>query len=715
MMESLFSALWYRVADLTPRIRSHANIHRHRYRDETWYVLHDLASGRAHRFSPACYLVIGLMDGGHTIQEIWDTAMGRLGDDAPTQDEMIQLLSQLHSADVLQCDVSPDAAEVFERFEKQQRKKLFGQLMSPLWWRIPLVDPERFLTRLLPWVRPFIGVAGACVWAILVGVALVLATVHWKDLTAGLLDRLMLPSNLIILWCLFPFLKTFHEIGHGLAIKAFGGEVHDMGVMFLVFSPLPYVDASTSSAFASKWQRIAVGAGGMVAELLLAALALFVWLAAEPGLVRSLAYNVVLIAGVSTVLFNGNPLLRYDGYYVLADLLEIPNLYQRSRTYLGYLCERYLFGHREAERPPDSPSERVWFVVYAVSSFVYRIFVIMAIALFLFHKAFYLGMVAVAALLGAWLVVPAWKGIQFLVASPRLRRIRVRAIAISVALVGGVIAGIALVPFPSRTGAEGVVWVPEDALVRAAADGFVERLVARPGSHVRPGDLLLVCRDPQLTTQVEVLEARLRELRARYDEQQPVDRVKAAMVLEEARYVEQDLAKARQQLADLTVRSRVDGSFVVDSADDLPGRFVRRGELLGQVVTSDTITVRAIVAQENTDLVRHHTQRVEVRLSERTGETLLASIKREVPGASERLPSAALGHGGGGTVAVDPRDSHGITAMEKVFQIDLELPVDRRILNVGGRVYVRFDHGWEPLAVQWARQLRQLFLARLNV
>lgn len=714
-MESLFSALWYRVADLKPRIRSHANIHRHRYRGETWYILHDLASGRAHRFSPASYLVIGLMDGRQTIQEIWDTAMGRLGDDAPTQDELIQLLSQLHSADVLQCDVSPDAAELFQRFEKQQRKKLLGQLMSPLWWRIPLVDPERFLVRLLPWARPFIGGAGACVWAILVGVAVVLAGVHWSDLTANLLDRLLMPSNLVILWCVFPVLKTFHEIGHGLAIKAFGGEVHDMGVMFLVFSPLPYVDASTASAFSSKWQRVAVGAGGMMAELFLASLAMFVWLAAEPGLVRSLAYNVVLIAGISTILFNGNPLLRYDGYYMLADLLEIPNLYQRSRTYLGYLCQRYLFGNREAERTPDSRSERAWFVAYAVSSFVYRIFVIVAIALFLFHKAFYLGMVAVAALLGAWLVVPTWKALHFLVASPQLRRVRVRAIAITTALVSVVIVGIALVPFPSRTSAEGIVWVPEDALVRAAADGFVERLVAQPGSHVRTGDLLVLCRDPQLATQVAVLSARLRELKARYDEQQPVDRVKAAMVLEETRYVEGDLAKAREQLEGLTIRSRVDGTFVMDSAEDLPGRFVRRGELLAHVVTLDTITVRAVVAQTNADLVKYHTQRVEVRLSERVEETLLASIKREVPGASERLPSAALGHGGGGTVAVDPRDTHGITAMEKVFQIDLTLPSDRRILNVGGRVYVRFDHGWEPLAVQWARQLRQLFLARLNV
>ncbi len=714
-MERLFSTSWYRVADLKPRLRSHASIHRHRYRGETWYVLQDLVSGRAHRFSPTSYLIIGLMDGRRTIQEIWDAAMGRLGDDAPTQDEMIQLLSQLHSADVLQCDVPPDVAELFQRFQKQQQKKLFGQLMSPLWWRVPLVDPERFLAFLLPWVRPFFGIMGACLWAICVGIALILVGVHWKDLTANLLDRLLLPSNLVVLWIVFPFLKAFHEIGHGLAVKAFGGEVHDMGVMFLVFSPLPYVDASAASAYASKWQRITVGAAGMAAELFLASVALVVWVAAEPGLVRSLAYNVVLIAGLSTLLFNGNPLLRYDGYYMLADLLEIPNLYQRSRTYLGYLCERHLFGHREAEQPQESRSERTWLVVYAVSSFAYRILVIWAIALFLFHKAFYLGMVAVAALVGAWLVVPAWKMLRFLLASPRLRRVRFRAVAVSAVLAGLLIAGVGFVPVPSRTGAEGVVWVPEEALVRGTGDGFVDRVVARPGAHVRPGEVLLECRDSELAARVQVLTARLREVRARYDEHRPVDRVKAAMLLEEIRYAEEDLAKAREELADLTVRSRAEGTFVVDAAEDLPGRFVRRGELLAYVVSLETITVRAVVAQANADLVRRHTQAVAVRLSEQVAEILPASIKREVPGASERLPSAALGQGGGGSVAVDPRDPHGITAMEKVFQIDLTLPSDRRLLNVGGRVYVRFDHGWEPLAVQWARQLRQLFLARLNV
>jgi putative peptide zinc metalloprotease protein len=252
-------------------------------------------------------------------------------------------------------------------------------------------------------------------------------------------------------------------------------------------------------------------------------------------------------------------------------------------------------------------------------------------------------------------------------------------------------------------------------MVRAAVNGFVERVAAQPGSRVRPGDLLVECRDPELLARVRVLAARVKELRARYDEQRPTDRVKAALVQEEIRYAEEDLARARQDVAALTIRSQTEGTFVLPTAADLPGRFVRRGEFLAYVVNLETITVRAVLPQTSFDLAQGRTQSVEVRLSERIGETVPAVVRRQVPGASERLPSPALGLGGGGRVAVDPRDPQGTTAMEKIFQVDLELPSDLSLLNVGGRAYVRLDHGWEPLAVQWARQLRQLFLSRLNV
>lgn len=714
-MESLFSASWYRVADLKPRLRSHARIHRHRYRGEIWYVLQDLASGQSHRFSPTSYLVIGLMDGQRTVEEIWRVALERLKDDAPTQDEMIQLLTQLHGADVLQCDVTPDAVELLQRHEKRERQKLIGQLASPLWWRLPLFDPERVLSTLLPWVRPALSLPGAILWGLTVGMALLLAAVHWTDLTANLLDRMLSFQNLLLLWLVFPLVKVLHEMGHGLVTRAYGGEVHDMGVMFLVFSPLPYVDASAASAFASKWQRALVGAAGMMVELFVAALAMFVWVAAEPGMVRSAAYNVFLVAGVSTLLFNANPLLRYDGYYILADLLEIPNLYSRSRTYLGYLCERYLFGRRDAEPPQASRAERAWFVAYAVSSFGYRIVVILAIAFVLLGSFFYIGLLAVALLLGTWLLLPLFKILRYVTTNPRLSRVRVRAVAVSLLLGGVAVWGLAVVPLPMRTRAEGVIWIPEDAMVRAAADGFVERVAVRPGAQVREGELLIECGDPVLRSRGRILEARLRELRARYDEQRPTDRVKAALIQEEIGYAQQELDQVREQLSGLTIRSRTRGTFVLPGAEDLPGRFVKRGELLAYVVVLDRVTVRTVVPQAQIGLVRERTHGVAVRLAERVWEPVPATLRREVPGASQQLPSPALGQSGGGQVVVDPRDAQGLTAMQKVFQVDLEIPVDSPLLNVGGRAYVRFDHGTEPLLYQWGRQFRQIFLARLNV
>jgi putative peptide zinc metalloprotease protein len=202
-----------------------------------------------------------------------------------------------------------------------------------------------------PVVKPFFGWIGALIWLAAIIPAVILFATHWTDLTQGVLDRVLVPNNLFALWILFPVIKVFHEFGHAFATKSYGGEVHDMGIMMLVIAPVPYVDASSASAFHEKWRRVIVGAAGMLVELFIASLALFLWVNAEPGIVRSMAYNTIFIASVSTVLFNGNPLLRYDGYYILADLLEIPNLRSRSASYLLYLCERYLFGSKNAFDP----------------------------------------------------------------------------------------------------------------------------------------------------------------------------------------------------------------------------------------------------------------------------------------------------------------------------------------------------------------------------
>jgi putative peptide zinc metalloprotease protein len=449
--------------------------------------------------------------------------------------------------------------------------------------------------------------------------------------------------------------------------------------------------------------------------------AVFVWVNAEPGLVWTVAFSVIAGVGISTLLFNANPLLRFDGYYMLSDWLEIPNLWPRAHRYLGYLCERYGFGRRDALPPAATAGERVWFVIYAVSSFAYRVLVIVGILMFLGQRSVVLGALFGLLVAVVWIVLPSARGLAYLVASPRLRTARPRAIGVTFAAVGIVVAFIGFVPLPDRSLTEGVIWIPEESFVRAGTEGFIERVVASPGARVRRGDTLLVLRDPAILARVAELEARRRELLARYDEQQPNDRLKAQLVRDELAVVERGQEEARRRVRDLTISAGTDGTFVVPAgpacpcSHDLRGRFVKTGDHVGYVVELATVTVRAVVHQGQIDLVRYDTGEVRVRLAERLWDPLPARIRRIVPAATEQLPTTALGTAGGGKVAIDPRDTGGVTAMARLFQIEIELPTASGLLNVGGRAYVRFDHSRRPLAQRWYREIRQLFLERFNV
>jgi putative peptide zinc metalloprotease protein len=713
--ESLFSPSWYRVAELKPRLRGHARIHRHAYRGEVWYVLQDYLSGRFHRFSPAANQVIGLMDGRRTVHQIWEQAAERLGDDAPTQEEVIRLLAQLHAADVLQSDVTPDSVELFRRYQRQEKMRWKQRLWSPLALRLPLFDPEPILVALLPWVRPWFSWAGFLIWLAIVGAGAVLAGVHWSELTENFVDRVLAPQNLFILWLTYPIVKAFHEFGHAFATKVWGGEVHEIGIMLLVLMPVPYVDASAASAFQQRRRRMVVGAMGIMTELFLAAVALVVWLHADYGLVRSIAYNVMLIGGVSTLLFNGNPLLRFDGYYVLADAIEIPNLAKRANQYLGYLVQRYLFGEEKTTSPATSASERKWFVLYGVASFVYRLFIVFAIILFIAGKFFVVGV-----LLALWasftmILLPVTKALKFLFRSPQLERGRPRALGVSVALLGLVVGVLFMVPAPLWTRAEGVVWLPERAILRAGTECFVSGYVTPVDSEVERGQALIHCEDPLLRSRARVLAARQRELEALHAAQWRDDRVAARITLEEIRAVEGDLANVRERIDELMIHSPARGRFVVPRAEDLPGRFVRKGETLGYVLQPSALSVRVAVPQSDAGLVRSRTDAVEVRFANAVPESFPATIEREVPGGTDELPSPVLGTAGGGVIEVDPRHSGGTRTFQKVFDYELALPEDIVGTPVGTRAYVRFDHGTEPLAWQWYRQLRQVFLGRFGV
>ncbi len=713
MAGSIHSSSWYRVARLKPRLRPHAQIHRHHYRGVLWFVLEDHSSGRYFRFSSAVHQAIGLMDGERTVQEIWDIISDKLGDEAPSQDEVIQLLGQLHASDILQCDVPPDSLELFRRFDHKRSKDLKQRIMSPLFLKFPLFDPEKLLERWLPLVSPLFSWIGALIWLFVVSTAVVLAVSHWPELTANLAGHALAPTNLLILALTYPLTKALHELGHAFATKIWGGEVHEMGVTLLAFMPIPYVDCSSAAAFLDKRQRMAVGAAGILVEFFLAAIALFVWINVEPGIVREIAFNVMLIGGVSTIFFNGNPLLRFDAYYVLADAVEIPNLATRSRKYLTYLFLRYVFGVKEARSPVTAPGEVSWFVVYGTASMLYKFFVMFVIVLFIAEKFFVIGLILAGWIIIGQVLIPLTKQIMFVLLSPQIRQHRMRAVGTSGLILLTFIVLFFVLPVPSRTLAEGVVWLPEQSQVRAAINGSVVRILATPDGQVERGDPLFETEDPFLPVNVKLVESKLRELSVQYDTQRRVDRVRAQLIKEEMAAVEADLADAKDRMGRLIVRSPSAGTFIVPNATDLPGRFVHQGETIGYITSSSPVIARVVVKQGEYALIRQRTDDVEIRFTDRIDVSVPATIDREVPAANYLLPSNVLGNTGGGRVPVDPTDSRGTKALEKIFQLDVEILEPSEELHIGKRVHVRFDHGKEPLAGQLYRSISRVLLGLL--
>ncbi|MDA0824815.1 MAG: hypothetical protein O3C28_20700, partial [Proteobacteria bacterium] len=499
MVASLFDPSWYRVAEIKPRLRAHAEFHRHHYRGERWYVLQDHTSERFHRFSPSAYQVIGLMNGARSIQEIWDLLVATNADSVPTQGEIIRLLGQLHGADVLMSNVPPDTKELLQRYEKRQHQQRWQKIKTPLAIRIPIFDPDKMLSALTPLARPIFSGLGALIWLVTIIIAASLAVQHWPDLTENVTEKVLSPQNLLLLWISFPLVKALHEFGHGFATKVWGGEVHEMGIMLLVLMPIPYVDASAASAFRERHKRVVVGAAGMMVELFIAALALFVWLTIEPGFARAIAYNVMLIAGVSTILFNGNPLLRFDGYYIFADLVEIPNLAARANRYVTYLVQKYGFGLRESDSPVLNDSEKNWFVFFSVASFVYRMVIYWAIILLVAGKFFFVGVLLAIWAAMTMVIWPTLKGLWFVFGGPRLRTRRTRAIALTSASLAAIVLLIGVLPLPYFSRAEGIVWIPENSVVRAGGPGFSLAIIKTSGQWINADEAILEFNDPILS------------------------------------------------------------------------------------------------------------------------------------------------------------------------------------------------------------------------
>lgn len=714
MSDQLFSAHWYRVAKLRIALRSHVRVHKHVYRGSSWYILRDESSGRHHRFNEAAYGFIRLINGSRTVNEIWERLQDRLGDDAPTQQEVITLLGQLYHADHLLADLAPDVEELIDRRRSERRKLFFSRIGNPLAIRIPLLDPDRWLTRLVPLARPLFtktaAAAGLCVMLL----ALLEMMRYWPLLSRHALEHALSPYNLLIIWIVYPLVKAVHEFGHAIAVKKWGGEVHEMGIMLLVLMPVPYVDASASTSFRSKRQRMTVAAAGIIVELLLASVALLLWLNIQEGLVSDVLFNVMLICGVSTLLFNGNPLLRFDGYYVLADAIEIPGLGKRANRYYVYLVQRYLFGVRETRSPVTADGESFWFLTYGAAAFVYRIFILVMITLYIAGQYFFVGVALALWAILLQLVLPVLKGIAYLLNNPALSHRRERALSVSIGTIALVIAMLFLIPVPLNTMAQGVVWMPEHSYVRAGSDGFIERILVEDGARVKKGDALIETHDPLMQAQLKLHEAMKKELKLKYDAVVQDDIVESEITLEEIRVLDGKIRRLQEQIAEMTITSPVDGVFIIAESKDLDGHYLKQGDPIAYVIDSSDVSVRVVVPQDAIGLVRKRTRDVEIRLEGSVNERIESVVEREIPAATYRLPSKALSQEGGGVIQTDPFDKDGVKTRDQYFQFEVALPQPVAQAHIGQRVYVRFTHGYEPMAWQWYRAFEELFLDELG-
>ncbi|AOS43721.1 Peptidase family M50 [Lacunisphaera limnophila] len=712
----MFSESWHRIAAQRLQLRPGVEVRRQQYRGELWYVVQDPFTNAFYRIRPGARRLLLHLTGRATVEEAWRRCLREDRESAPGQSEVIQLLGQLHQASLLQSDLAPDSRQLFERLRRHQQAQVRSTLSSVLFLRIPLWDPDRFLQRLLPLVRPAFGWAGFAVWAVVVLLAAKTAIDHRDQLfTRG--QEVLAPGNLALLFGAFFVTKLLHEFGHAFACRVFGGQVHQMGIMLLVFSPVPYVDATASWAFRERWRRVWVGAAGMYVELFVASLAVFVWANTGSGMTNSLAYNILFVASVSTLLFNLNPLLRFDGYYLLSDLTETPNLHQRSRTQMFSWAERGLFGLADTPQPASTRREAAFLGLFGIASGIYRIFVFTVIILFVADKFFGLGLLAAAVGAFSLLVLPVWKFGRYLAREPRLGRQRPRAIAVTLGALALVTAFLALYPWPHHTYAPGVLQTREQARVYTAADGYLTEMTAVSGSTVRAGDLLVRMTNPELELRLVSAEARVRQVRLQENVALEQGGAGLRVLQRQRESAEAELADLRQRRGELEIRAPMDGVWVAPRAADLVGELTSRGRQLGIVIDPPDFEFTAIVAQDDSArLFAYAGTAAEIRLPGQAARPIAVSQVQLVPGRQNLLPTAALGWSAGGPVKIQPGDPDGVQTAEPYFKAiaRVGVPGDAALLH-GQTGLIRFTTGTEPLLQQGWRRFRQLLQQRYQL
>lgn len=636
------------------RLRPGCQLVFQQFRGEASYVLEDPNTGQFFRLGLAEENLLRKLDGSLTGIEIIQAHQHTPQPGELDAANTLSLLNMLYMSGLL--DHAPPAEA---RPPVRRTRNLF--LQNPLFVRIPIGNPDPLLTALearTRWIfSPFFLLlfCGLAVWA-----AACLATdwTRFADHAQSVLDS----NNWLWLFLSFIFLKIIHELGHGLVCKHLGGRIPEFGIFFMLFTPLTYVDATSSWRFPTKGLRIFVAAAGMLAEGIVATLAALLWAHTETGLPNTIAYNTIISATVVTVLFNLNPLMRYDGYYILSDLTEVPNLYTRASNMARDWLLALLIGK------PVTSHDSLWIGLYGLSCLVWRIlllFSIAATAIVLLHG---IGIMLVLFMFSG--MVLSWiKKIKAIKPPSKLACLRG-------ILIIGALPLLFWLPIHPYITTPGTIEPLDMPAVRVECPGFLEKVFVESGDTVKQGQILARLSNPEELAKLEVLntQAQIASAQAHHFRQNREPQLEARKS-EELQSLQSQIQERRAYCASLELKAPIAGKILTRNLDQLVGSFLVKGQELLTIGSDSERVVKIIILEENAQMLTGKPgDPIRVFLKGR-GHVLISTIKRIEPSASREIRFENLTALAGGPLAVRKKEkSHSETETAPASGMELVEP-----------------------------------------
>jgi len=545
---------------------------KHHYDGRSYWVVKEPLGLNYFRFHEEEFAILNMLDGQTSLQAIKDRFQAEFAPQRISLQDLQQFVGMLHKSGLVISHAVGQGKPLRRRGETKKRKEWISKLSNIFAIRFRGIDPERILNALLPWFG-WLFTTWCLFLAMFLGLAAItLVLVNYQEFRGKLptFETFFAANNWLWLGLTMGAVKVLHEFGHGLSCKKFGGECHEMGLMFLVFTPCLYCNVSDSWMLPNKWQRVFIGAAGMYVELIIASIATFLWWYSEDGMFHFLCLSVMFICSVSTVVFNGNPLLRFDGYYILMDTLEIPNLRQKASEILKRWFQKNCLGLELQENPFLPQGNRLLFGAYTIGSFIYRWVVAFGIIMFLNQVLKPYGLqslgraFAIAGLAG--MVVPGVMSVvKFLRQPGRAAKMKRANITTSLIVASAILSVIAFLPVPFYVYCPTEIQPTRSFEVRTIVAGQLVTWHKKPQDSVLKGEVLCELQNMELKYQRVKAEG---ELQSAIIKLQDLQRSSAAdsQQVQYLRIQQEDvqskqnlLAVLDQKIANLVIRSPIDG------------------------------------------------------------------------------------------------------------------------------------------------------------